>query len=93
MQEVKQFLTRRSRSSKEKERSRKIVNAIPQVTFQSLLPPPPTISKAMQAAVTSPEKGSGRAPDPLQGPRESVHSLLLRELEQCKTGPEEFSFL
>ena len=46
----------------------------------------------MQATVTSPEKGSGRAADPVQGPRESVHSRLLRELEQCKRDLESFSF-
>ena len=47
----------------------------------------------MQATVTSPEKGRGQAADPVQGPRESVHSRLLRELEQCKRDLESFPFL
>jgi len=38
----------------------------------------------MQATVTPSEKGGGQAADPVQGPRRSVHSPLLRELEQCK---------
>ena len=34
--------------------------------------------------MTSPEKESSCAADPVQGPGESMYSRLLRELEQCE---------